>query len=171
MNWDGGILLWLQDHVRHVGLDTIVLWITNSIPFVAGLFVVLLCFKKTRRFAIFALASLAICLACNAFVIKPFFSRIRPFIAIPGLDLLGPVPGGSSFPSSHTTAVFALAWMSLWCKQKKWTIPLFAYAIVVALSRLSLAVHYPTDVLGGILVACVLSWLTYRALKAVGAKP
>ncbi|WP_304645621.1 phosphatase PAP2 family protein, partial [uncultured Dubosiella sp.] len=170
MNWDGGILLWLQDHVRHVGLDTIVLWITNSIPFVAGLFVVLLCFKKTRRFAIFALASLAICLACNAFVIKPFFSRIRPFIAIPGLDLLGPVPGGSSFPSSHTTAVFALAWMSLWCKQKKWTILLFAYAIVVALSRLYLGVHYPTDVLGGILVACVLSWLTYRALKAVGAK-
>ena len=171
MNWDGGILLWLQDHVRHVGLDTIVLWITNSIPFVAGLFVVLLCFKKTRKFAIFALASLAICLACNAFVIKPFFSRIRPFIAIPGDYNLWPVAGGASFTTPPTTAGLAQAGVSVVCQQKKWTIPLFAYAIVVALSRLYLGVHYPTDVLGGILVACVLSWLTYRSLKAVGAKP
>lgn len=170
MNVDGQILLWIQNNVRSETLTPIVLWLTNSIPYAAGLFVVLLFFRKTRKFAIFALSGLAVCLVCNAYVVKPLFARPRPFASVAGLQRIGPMPGGSSFPSSHTTAVFALAWMSVWCRKRYWIAPLFVYACLVAATRLYLGVHYPTDILGGIVVAGVLSYLTYKCLSWISNK-
>lgn len=167
MSLDGEILLWLQSNVRSPLLDPIILFLTGTIPYVVVLFACLLFFKKTRKFAIYVLIGFAVCLLLNTFVIKPFFHRTRPFEAIKGLTYVGEKPGGSSFPSSHTMSAFSLAWMSVWCKKKKWIAPLFVYACVIAFTRLYLGVHYPTDILGGIVFSALITYGAWFVLNKV----
>ena len=76
------------------------------------------------------------------------FDRVRPYIS--GVTtLLVPPSADPSFPSDHATAVFSIAatfmlgqmrWQALW---------FFPGAVVVALSRVFVGIHYFGDVLGG----------------------
>ena len=56
-----------------------------------------------------------------------------------------------SFPSGHTLASFEAATV-LMIRDKRFGIPALILAILIALSRLYLYVHYPTDVLAGALL-------------------
>ena len=64
-----------------------------------------------------------------------------------------------SFPSGHTGASFAAA-SSLWGWQKSFWIPVTILALLIAFSRLYLYVHYPTDVLSGVLLGSLSGWLS-----------
>ena len=71
-------------------------------------------------------------------------------------------PDGSSrnsFPSGHTAASFT-AVTALYCagEKKLWKISL-VLAVLIAFSRLYLYVHYPTDILGGILVGLLCGYI------------
>ncbi len=90
-------------------------------------------------------------------VIKHLVGRARPKL----IDTLGPQHFDlfsvkavlASFPSGHTTTVFAAAAsLSFFMPPKslKWSAPLlFLLASLVAASRLIIGAHYPSDVLGG----------------------
>jgi len=75
--------------------------------------------------------------------------------------------GGWSFPSGHTTGAFAVAFsMSIAFRRKRWMMPvLLGWASVVGYSRMDLGVHYPSDVLGGILTAALAVGLNYVFFK------
>lgn len=167
MSLDGGILLWIQANVRNGFLNPIILFLTGTIPYAIALFVCLLFFKKTRKFAIYVLIGFGVCLLLNTFLIKPLFHRSRPFDVVKGLAYAGERPSGYSFPSSHTLSAFSLAWMSVWCKQKKWICPLFVYAGLIAFTRLYLGVHYPTDILGGIIVSALITYGVWFVLDKI----
>lgn len=116
--------------------------------------VVLLCFKKTRKQGL----CLGLCLAGIAvfgLVVKLLVDRTRPFeksaelavfIKSIGMEL----PDSASFPSGHTITSFASAMILTLCFGKKgaWS---FVLAGLIAFSRLFLCVHYPTDVLAGMI--------------------
>ncbi len=66
------------------------------------------------------------------------------------------VPSSYSFPSGHTGNAFAVAMaLTLMMKKKSVAIPAFILAFLIGISRLYLCVHYPTDVLAGIVVGCL----------------
>jgi decaprenylphosphoryl-5-phosphoribose phosphatase len=77
--------------------------------------------------------------------LKLIVRRRRP--ALPGLPPLTSTPTRLSFPSAHATTAFAgaLAYSRLGLPR----VPLYALAVSLALSRLYLGVHYPSDALGG----------------------
>ena len=70
-----------------------------------------------------------------------------------------PRPTDFSFPSGHTAASFT-AVTALYCagEKKLWKISL-VLAVLIAFSRLYLYVHYPTDILGGILVGLLCGYI------------
>ena len=77
---------------------------------------------------------------------------------------------GQSFPSGHTSEVFAMA-ASLSIECKKWyvVLPAYGYATAVGYSRLYLGEHYPTDVLAGAAIgvgsAYLSNWLQHKFFK------
>jgi undecaprenyl-diphosphatase len=79
-------------------------------------------------------------------------ARPRPFVAHAATihPFLGHAPD-PSFPSDHATAAFAIA-VAVAVRRLGWGIPLLALAVLVALGRVFLGLHYPSDVLAGALL-------------------
>ena len=73
-----------------------------------------------------------------------------------------------SFPSGHTSSSFAAAFIIYRMMPKKAGIPALILAAMSGFSRMYVGVHYPTDVLGGVLVAFVSSvWAHYLMQRVI----
>ncbi|SHH41372.1 undecaprenyl-diphosphatase [Anaerosphaera aminiphila DSM 21120] len=133
-------------------LDKIMIFITSlgnsGLVFIA-IGIILMLRKKSRREGINILLALGICFIFGNVIMKPLIARARPF-TISEVELLIKAPTDFSFPSGHTYSAFAAA-MSSYFYNKKRSIALFIFAIVMGFSRLYLYVHYPTDVFVGAL--------------------
>jgi len=103
--------------------------------------------------------------------LKGLVARPRPFVVNEAIaPLVGGVSPYRSFPSGHSGGSFAaMLALSKWV-QKKIGIPAIILATMVALSRLYVGVHYPTDILGGLVVGLVCSFAAYRIVKSVMRK-
>lgn len=111
---------------------------------------ILTCIPKTRKAGITVLVSLALgFIVCNL-TLKPLVARIRPYEVNTAIELLVERLHDFSFPSGHTTALFALA-VPLGHYYRRGRIWFYLAAIAVAFSRLYLYVHYPSDVLAGMI--------------------
>ena len=69
-----------------------------------------------------------------------------------------------SFPSGHTFSSVAAA-IGIWHWNRKWGIAAVVTAILMMFSRLYFYVHYPTDILGGILLGTVLALLSIQIVE------
>ena len=98
-------------------------------------------------------------------VIKEFFQRMRPCIAL--TDVLTPLGcnGTYSFPSNHALNNFAAATFFYRLFPKlKWI--LFITAFLVSLSRVYLGLHYPSDIIGGAIIGSAFGYIfSFAALK------
>lgn len=123
--------------------------------------------KRSKKILNSFLILLSIVLSSSlaSFFFKILFSRERPFLTYKEITKLSQA-GSMSFPSGHTTEVFALAFgISFLFPQKKFVIPVFIWAILVAYSRMALGVHYPFDVLAGIVLSLIIASIIYFIYK------
>ena len=165
-NLDGGVLLWIQEWLRQEWLDPVVIFYTHlgDKEFIMILLsVAMLLYKPTRKAGIGALMAMMMGLVITNLILKGLISRPRPFLEVQGLLPLIPAPDPHSFPSGHTTGAFAAA--AAWWKlsSEKWIKYGGAVlALCMALSRLYVGVHYPTDVLGGACAGLFCAWLACK---------
>ena len=130
----------------------------------------LLIIPKTRKTGVIMMAALlADLLLCNV-LIKNLVARTRPFDVNTTVKLLVEKPRDYSFPSGHTAASFASVTALYLAKEKKlWKIAL-VLAVLIALSRLYLYVHYPTDIIGGVIFGSLSGYLGYKIIGWIQKK-
>lgn len=97
-------------------------------------------------------------------ILKEVIGRPRPYEVLPDIHkLVG--SGGGSFPSNHALnnafiAVILSAWFPRW--RKIW----WSIAALIMFTRPYCGVHYPSDVLGGLLIGLSAGVLTVRAVRS-----
>ncbi len=134
-----------------------------------ALAVLLLLTPRTRRAGAALALSLAAEVLCCNLILKPLCARPRPCDVNSAVALAVPRPPGYSFPSGHTGAAFAAA-VSLRLSGRGAWIPALVLACLIALSRLYLYVHYPSDVLAGALLGAAAGWLGSGAARLVAGE-
>ncbi len=157
------VLDWIREHIACPFLDVVMPIITDFCEGGIGCILIaiaLLFFKKTRKAGITMGAALLIGLLLCNLTLKPLIARTRPFAFNPDITLIIPQPSEYSFPSGHSVAAFEGAF-SIFLYNRKWGIPALIFAALIALSRLYLYVHYPTDVIAGSILGCLFAWAAY----------
>lgn len=125
----------------------------------------LLCFRNHRRAGVTMLVGLLCSLLIGNLLLKLSVARERPCWINDAVQLLIETPTDYSFPSGHTLASFIGATV-LWLYNRRWGYAAVPCAALIAFSRLYLYVHYPTDVMAGIVlgiaIGCGVTYLVNR---------
>ena len=166
MAWEFDLLYWFQG-LHHPVLDQVEKLITRFGD--KGLFWIfltlcMLIFVKDKRVGMTAaLALITEAIICNL-LLKNTVRRSRPCWLDTEIGLLIKSPKDYSFPSGHSSASFAVA-VSILLYHRKWGIAAVIFAALIAISRLYLFVHFPTDVLSGILIGTVMAVISGMVVK------
>ncbi len=166
---DWAILLWIQEWMRSAWLDTIVpLYSSLGNGGLIWLVIAAICLlsKRYRRVGLAMICGMAIGWVVGNGVIKPFVARARPCWLAPDVALLIPIPQDFSFPSGHTLSS-VIAATTMWCSGIRWLGMVgVVMATLMALSRLYLFVHFPSDIIAGIVlgvaIGCGVSHFCYK---------
>lgn len=167
--WDASVITAIYENVHSAFLTMffrIVTLLGEGGIFWIAVAVILLFFKKTRRSGICIGASLLIGVIVGNGIIKNVVARPRPYDAIEGIESVVSHLSDYSFPSGHSLCCFEAA-TALAMNRTKWAIPAYVGAVLVAVSRLFLFVHYPTDVICGALLGVLFGVLGSLAAGAI----
>ncbi len=91
--------------------------------------------------------------------------RLRPYLAHPGEIIgLGKLNESSSFPSSHMAYTLSLLTVYVYF-YRKYLLPAAVFAIFMGFARMHNGMHYPNDVLAGVMLGMAYGWAGVRAAK------
>lgn len=120
-------------------------------------------FKKERRLALVLTLGI-IAGAFFTYPLKFIIARARPYEQMDSTRLLTPLEADPSFPSAHAEMSF-LASTVVSRYHPEYAKYLYAFSIIVALSRVYVGVHYPADVIGGLIIGILLGQLVLYVEK------
>ncbi len=149
--------------VKHWFIAYIILW---CIVFFKG-------GKKGKVIAVASLILITVSDQLSSFVVKNFVARIRPCNALTDVRILAGCTDSFSFPSSHAVNNFAIAvFINKFYPNLRWI--LFVVASLVAISRVYVGRHYPSDVVGGMIIGgalgYVFSYITQKVIEHFSLK-
>lgn len=164
---DDAILLFVQNNIRTPALtalmrtfsflgDAGIMWIALGL----GLIVL----ARTRRRGAAMLGALCVEYAVCDLIIKKLVLRPRPYLVISQLELLVAQESSTSFPSGHSASSFVCAYMltRMFGKKGAWA---YLPASLIALSRIYVGVHYPSDVLAGMALGTFIGVVMHPLLR------
>ncbi|TDF96324.1 phosphatase PAP2 family protein [Paenibacillus piri] len=145
---------WVNQTIQHSSLDFFFNAITHlggaAFTITAALCLALFgqgSWKAAGMYSCLALALSHIPVA----VIKRIYPRLRPYLVLPDTNTCKKPLKDHSFPSGHTTAIFSL--VIPFVHAIPWVgALLLLLAVLVAVSRIYLGLHYPSDCLAGALI-------------------
>lgn len=135
-----------------------------------ALTLVLLIIPKTRPVGKVLVLALIIEIVVVNLMLKPMVHRIRPYDMNPMVRLLVAPPRDYSFPSGHTSMSFTVVSVLFLMKKKELGIAALILACLIAFSRMYLYVHYPTDVLGGLIIGLLSGYAGYQLYRYLEKK-
>lgn len=150
IHMSSGILDHIMPFITRLGSGALI-WIVVALVFLAS--------KKYRIDGLLLIISLLLCGLIGNIILKPLIARIRPFDVNTAIQLLIAKPTDFSFPSGHSMTSFASATM-IFHANRRMGIAAFILAALIAFSRLYLYVHYPSDIIAGILIGALISVAT-----------
>ena len=166
-------LSFLYNIPRTEFLDTFFLFFTKLPGSIGQLWlilgIVLLIFKKTIKTGAAVLLSYLGVLLFGELLLKHMVTRMRPCQIDPSFAMLVERPTRSSFPSTHSAFAFGAA-AAIFMNYRKAGIAAFVVAALVAFSRLYLFLHFPTDVLCGIVLGIAVGYAAVRICDLAAKK-
>ena len=168
---DQQIFSWLYNLAdKNQLLDWFLMFLAEYLIFILAIAAVILILKEKnwRRRAYFAaLVIISTILSRGIFteLIQFYYHRLRPFAAMDFEPLIYHA-ATSSFPSGHM-AFFSVV-LAVWLINRRAGVWFFVGSILIGLGRVAVGVHWPTDILGGILVGVISFFITYYLLKLKG---
>ena len=151
---------------------SVLTYLGSEMTAVAVPMIVYWCFSKRRAYFLTANVALgsAVCQGLKFLCKVP-----RPFVRDPKFEIVESAradAGGYSFPSGHTESAASLfGSLALILRNRGARIVCVAFIVLVGFARMYLGVHYPTDVLGGLLIGLALMAALYPAYKASEKNP
>lgn len=170
---DFSILYWIQENLRCAFLDVLMpffsfiqegggVWIAIAVAFMFS--------KKTRYFGFAILIAMAVDTLITEYGIKLLFARVRPCNLVRDVNMIVDKPQSYSFPSNHTASAFAGATALFVTSKKKWAVWGFVLSGIIAFSRLYLFVHFPSDVIVGMIVGSIIGVVVCVIMDKSGFK-
>jgi undecaprenyl-diphosphatase len=177
IEYDHRLFIWLNGF-HAPWLDPVMLYVSETwvwLPLHAVL--IYLIFKDFSKHGWLVLFAVAVTLTMSdqvtTNIMKPYFARLRP-THDPTLESIvhivdGYRGGQFGFASSHAANTFALAtfFFLLFRKSYKWIAFLFAWAALVAYSRVYLGVHFPGDILVGGMVGAIAAFIGFHLFRII----
>jgi undecaprenyl-diphosphatase len=142
--------------------DTIFIYIASHYSYVIVLLILFLIFtkyeirKKARILLIAASAAIISRFAVRETIIF-FYDRPRPFDVMEVNQLVF-LEGYGAFPSGHASTFFAIA-AAIYFHNKKWGAVFFGAILLMTIGRIIVGVHWPSDILGGLIAGATVAWL------------
>ncbi len=135
-----------------------------SIPVFLWLLAIVRRNKKLQIKSVYIISSVFLALLIST-IIKHLINHPRPFVTYSFIQKVT-FAGSPSFPSGHTSDACTLA-ISLSLAFPRWyvVLPSVLWAMAVGYSRMDLGVHYPSDVMGSIVIAAISSYACFVVLK------
>ncbi|AOY75327.1 phosphatase PAP2 family protein [Clostridium formicaceticum] len=138
--------------------DKGLLWLVISIGLIIS--------KKHRNIGYMSLSSILLGFIVGEVILKNLIQRARPFLVLDNIILSIAAPQSFSFPSVHTLIAFAATGVIVKKIENRFLkIGLIALATLMAFSRIYLMVHYPTDILGGVILGVIIAFVVYKVFS------
>ena len=158
MDWEFYVLNFIRDNFSGSILDFIAttLGFLGRGPIYIVILILAFIFRRSRPFARSLSASFILSLTCCNLIIKNIVGRIRPYDLNTTISLIVKAEHDYSFPSAHTVLAFVMA-TTVFIYNKPLGAVAYIFAVVMGLSRLYLYVHFPTDVICGMVFGILLA--------------